>query len=84
MSNREEELEEALEAIKQWCDAYPRHIFRDVTVEEINQMAKLLQDNDMRIDALHAHWARHLLDGIGKIATQALSVSVPHNQPKGD
>lgn len=72
MSDREEKLERALVDIKNWCDAYPEKIFRPVSSEEVKQMADLLYKHGMRCDALHASWARHLLEGIGKIATGAL------------
>jgi len=72
MTDRELKLEDALTQILQWCMAYPHTMFRPVTDEQLTSAAVVLRGVGIDIGALHAEWARHLLDGIGKIAKEGL------------
>lgn len=69
---RNEKLLEALQSIRQWCEAYPITVFTPLSKEQLGEAAIVLGEHNIAIDALHAEWARHLLDGIGKIAREAL------------
>lgn len=69
MQERIDDLEDALMRIKQWCQAYPVSMFHEVDDEELQRAGKVLMDAGIMIDNLHASWARHLLDGIGEIAS---------------
>jgi hypothetical protein len=71
-ADRIEELEEALLRIKQWAEAYPVEIFRPVSEEKLKEANEALKAIGVDMGALHAGWARHLLDGIGGIASRAL------------
>jgi hypothetical protein len=70
--DRIEKLEAALLRIKQWAEAYPVEIFRPLTEEQIRYAGALLKERDIDMGALHASWARHILDGIGDIVRDAL------------
>ena len=62
----------ALEEIAHWCEAYPTQVFRPLSQSDINRAGAVLEKAGLSISRLHAQWARHLLDGIGRIAHQAL------------
>jgi hypothetical protein len=62
----------ALEEIRTWCEAYPTPIFTPLTDDDLRVASDGLKTLGIDIGALHAQWARHLLDGIGKIAREAL------------
>jgi len=59
----------ALRRILQWCEAYELKYCPPIPEERLAEIAELLQDD---MGKLHAGWARHLLDGIAKIAREAL------------
>ena len=63
---------QALTEIRQWCEAYPTTVFTPLSREQLGEAAIVLGEINIDIGALHAEWARHLLDGIGKIAREAL------------
>ena len=72
MTEREERLEQALVDIYAWCKAYDLKIFTPLNDDKIELAGEILKLNEIDIGAMHAQWARHLLDGIGKIAKEAL------------
>ena len=71
--DRFDELVDALTEIKQWCDAYPETIFRPVPSEKMKEATEALKEIGVDMGAMHAAWARHLVSGIGAIATKALA-----------
>ncbi len=64
---REGRMEEALCRIQDWCGAYPIEAFPEPDMTAIREK---LGDGPMA--ALHASWARHLLDGIARHAREGL------------
>ena len=72
MTDRELKLEEALIKIYQWCMAYPHSVFTPLSEDQIVDAGRALTNINIDIGALHAEWARHLLDGIGEIAKEGL------------
>ena len=72
MSEREERLEEALQRIAQWADAYPLAVFPEVDQAYYRKAAEVLAENGMTIDRLSANAMRHVIEGAGKIAKDAL------------
>jgi hypothetical protein len=69
---RIEELEEALWKIHQWSKAYPLDIFPK---PDLDKAAQLLRDGGISIDAVSAYVARHVVEGIEKIAGEALDLN---------
>jgi hypothetical protein len=69
MTEREERLEEALQRIAQWADGYPLDIFPEPNWETARWA---LQEYGITLDAISAHCIRHVIDGVGKIAKEAL------------
>lgn len=72
LAERIEDLEDALVRIEGWCKAYPVDFFSPLTSSQIEVAASLLKAHGIDIGALHAQWARHLLEGIGEMAHTAL------------
>jgi hypothetical protein len=72
MTDRELKLEEALTRILQWSLAYPTTVFTPLTEEQLRTANTVLSFADIDIGALHAGWARHIVKGIGDIASKAL------------
>jgi hypothetical protein len=70
-------LRAAMQQIVQWAEAYPLDIFHEPSADECKRASKLLQDNGMTLDAFSASMGRHCLDGVKKIATDALSEEPP-------
>lgn len=69
---RAEDLEEALQKIVQWAEAYPTDIFHEPPAEEAKKANELLNANGMTLDAFSASMGRHCLAGVGDIARSAL------------
>lgn len=67
MTEREEQLEDAIREALQWIDAYPEDIFIPVPESKLKDAAKALEAIGVDMGALHAGWARHLLTGLGRI-----------------
>lgn len=67
--DRIDRLEEALRQIVEWSEAYPLDIFPE---PDWNLAAKLLQAGGITLDAVSAHCMRHVIEGVGKIAREAL------------
>lgn len=72
MCERCEKLEDALNRIVQWADAYPTEIFHEPSKEEFRRAAKVLSDNGMTLDVFGASMGRHCVQGVGGIAREAL------------
>lgn len=70
-----ERMEDALHMIKQWADAYPVDVFRPISDEKLKEANEALKAIGVDMGALHAGWARHIVDGIGNIARAALDAS---------
>lgn len=70
MCERCEDLEEALQRIVQWSEAYPLDIFPE---PDLKKARELLAAGGITLDAISAHCMRHVIDGVGKIARQALA-----------
>lgn len=76
MRDRCEELEEALQRIIRWSEAYPTDIFHEPSSEECHRAHKLLTANGMTLDAFSASMGRHCLEGVGRIARGALAFQI--------
>jgi hypothetical protein len=70
MTEREERLEEALQRIAQWCEAYPIEMFPE---PDFKRAAELLRAGGITLDAISASCMRHCVEGIGKIARDGLA-----------
>ena len=69
-TDRIEKLEEALQRILQWSEAYPLAIFPEPDLQRAHEVLKA---NGMTVDAISASAMRHVIIGVGKIAREALS-----------
>lgn len=69
MTDREEKLEEALQRIVQWSEAYPLDIFPE---PDWKKAGELLRAGGITLDAVSAHCMRHVVEGVGRIAKEAL------------
>ena len=69
LSDRVDDLEEALQRIVQWSEAYPIDIFPQL---DWKKAAELLKAGGITLDAVSAHCMRHVVEGVGKIASEAL------------
>jgi TolA-binding protein len=56
-----ERLQERLDQIRTWCDAYPLDIFPEPDLKEAR---RLLEAGGMTLDAVSAQAMRHVLNGI--------------------
>lgn len=70
---RIEELEGALRQIDEWSRAYPLKVFPEPTPEQWVKMAELLKGAGMTLDSFSASNMRHVVEGVGKIAREALA-----------
>lgn len=70
LSERVDELTEALQKIVQWSEAYPLDIFPE---PDLKKAHKLLQAGGITLDAISAHCMRHVVEGVGKIAREVLA-----------
>lgn len=68
--DRIDELEEALQRIIQWSEAYPLEIFPE---PDLKKARALLEAGGITLDSVSAHCMRHVVEGVGKIAREALS-----------
>ena len=62
-------MEDALEQIKTWCEAYPLAVFPE---PDFKRAAKLLEDGGMTLDTISASNMRHVLRGIVHLVEQGL------------
>jgi hypothetical protein len=67
---RIDELEDALHAIVRWSEAYPIDIFPE---PDMKKARELLAVGGITLDAVSASCMRHVVDGVGKIARDALA-----------
>ena len=65
-----ERLREALEGIVRWADAYPLDIFPEPDFKKAHE---LLKAGGITLDAVSASCMRHVVEGVGKIAKEALN-----------
>jgi hypothetical protein len=64
-----ERLEEALQRIVQWADAYPLDVFPEPNFKKVN---KALKAAGLSLDCVSASNMRHAIKGAGDIARSAL------------
>lgn len=69
IEDENERLEEALERIQNWVNAYPLTVFPKPDLKKAHQV---LKEAGMTLDAISADAMRHVLDGIKDIVEQAL------------
>lgn len=69
-TDRADDLEEALQRIVQWSEAYPIDIFPE---PDLKKARELLASGGITLDAISAHCMRHIVEGVGKIARDALN-----------
>jgi len=69
------ELEDTLEQIAQWAEAYPVTVFIPLTSGEMQWADSVLREAGISMGAMHASWARHIVDGIGGIARTGIEHS---------
>lgn len=65
-------LRDALLRIEAWSRAYPLKVFPE---PDFAKAAKLLKAGGMTLDAISASNMRHVVEGVGKIARDALHPS---------
>ena len=65
-----ERLEGALYSIQQWSEAYPLAVFPE---PDLKKARILLEAGGITLDAISAHCMRHCVEGVGKIAREALA-----------
>jgi hypothetical protein len=68
-ANEIDKLRGSLRRIVQWSDAYPSDIFPE---PDLKKAAEVLKANGMTLDAISASCMRHVVEGVGKIAREAL------------
>lgn len=71
--SRIEKLEEALQRIAAWADAYPLQVFPEPSAFYYAHAAQVLTANGMALDLLSAAAMRHVVTQVGKIAKDALA-----------
>jgi hypothetical protein len=75
--DRIDELEQALHKIDQWSKAYPLDVFPE---PDLKKARSLLQAGGITLDSISAHCMRHVVEGVGKIAREALAAPVAIQQ----
>ena len=68
--NRIDRLESALQRIDSWSRAYPLDIFPE---PDLKKARALLEAGGITLDSISAHCMRHVVEGVGKIAREALA-----------
>ena len=63
-------LEDALHRIESWSRAYPLEVFPE---PDFKKVAELLKAGGVTLDAVSASNMRHVVEGVGKIAREALN-----------
>ncbi|KYK50022.1 hypothetical protein A1D31_22175 [Bradyrhizobium liaoningense] len=63
-------LEEALQRIVQWSEAYPLAVFPE---PDWKKAADLLRAGGLSLDSISANAMRHVVEGVGLIAREALA-----------
>jgi hypothetical protein len=67
--DRIDQLEQALWRIAQWSDAYPLEVFPE---PDLKKARALLEAGGITLDSISAHCMRHVVEGVGRIAKEAL------------
>jgi len=67
--DRADRYEEALQRIVSWSEAYPLDIFPEPDLEKVKE---LLKAGGITLDSVAAHCMRHVVEGVGLIAREAL------------
>lgn len=62
-----ERLRDVLTQIEQWIAAYPETVFIPVSADQMQLAAQVLREAGISMDAMHAGWARQILDGLREI-----------------
>jgi hypothetical protein len=70
---RNEKLEQALQRIADWADAYPLAVFPEVDDVYLKTAHEALKAAGITLDRLSASAMRHVVQGVGKIARDALT-----------
>jgi regulator of replication initiation timing len=69
LETENDRLETALHQIEQWSRAYPLKVFPEPDFERVHE---LLKAGGISIDSVSASNMRHVVEGVGKIAREAL------------
>jgi hypothetical protein len=69
LDERCERMTEALTRIVQWSEAYPKDIFPE---PDMAYARALLARGGITLDSVSASCMRHVIEGVGKIARNAL------------
>lgn len=70
LREREDRLAGALHQIDSWSRAYPLEVFPE---PDLKRARDLLAAGGVTLDAISAHCMRHVVEGVGKIARDALA-----------
>ena len=70
LEQRVERYEDALEKIAQWSDAYPLSVFPEPDFEK---SAQVLKAAGLTLDGISASNMRHVVEGVGEMAKEALA-----------
>lgn len=65
-----ERLMETINLLQNWVQAYPLSVFPE---PDLKLARKLLTDGGVSYDALNAYSMRHVINGVGRIITEALN-----------
>lgn len=78
LADENDDLKGKLWRVRQWCEAYPADVFLPVDAAK----ARVALDAvGIDMGALHAQWARHLLDGVGRIVGAEMNQPAPAAAP---
>lgn len=67
-----ERLEDTLQKIVQWADAYPLDLFPEPDADYLRRAHEVLTASGMTLDRISAHAMRHVVKRIGDMAREAL------------
>ncbi len=68
-----EKMEDALNEIINWADAYPVDVFIEPTPEIMKRANEVLKAAGISFTAINAHTMRHVIEGVRGIAEKGLS-----------
>jgi hypothetical protein len=68
--NSNDRLRDALQQIEAWSRAYPLKVFPE---PDMTRVRELLEAGGITLDAVSASNMRHVIEGVGKIASDALT-----------
>ena len=75
-----ERMEEALQNIAVWGQAYPLKVFPEPTKEEWARAAEVLKAVGITLDRISASNMRYVVTGVGNIAREALEPPTTHKE----